>query len=183
MTLFYHPGFQSLVLPLALFLGLAWGLRSAGLAWRLMAPPFALLLALAVWPGFVWPALAHAQMLLWWVLGATALVVLVLVFRLPIHTVWSERQGLWLVAVVPVSGLLLAAWGALGGSLLLAQLAAMLVTLGVAALVQAWRLRAVSWLALVPLLVLAASLAMALSALPTSGPALSGDDDPYYTTD
>lgn len=181
MTFFYHPGFQSFVLPLTLFLVLAWGLRSASLAWRLMASPFALLLALAVWPGFVWPALAHAQMLPWWVLGSTVLVLLVL--RFPINTVWTGYQGVWLVALLPLSGLLLAAWAALGGSLLLAQLAAVLATLGAAALIQAWRLRAASCLALLPLLVLAATLAMALLSLPTSGSAVLGDDDPYYTTD
>lgn len=181
MMFFYHPGFQSFVLPLSFFLVLAWGLRTASLAWRLMAPPFALLLALAVWPGFVWPALAHAQMLPWWVLGSTVLVLLVL--RFPINTLWTGYQGVWLVALLPLSGLMLAAWAALGGSLLLAQLAAVLATVGAAALVQAWRLRAASWLALLPLLVLAATLAMALSALPPSGSALMGDDDPYYTTE
>jgi|AntAceMinimDraft_1070359.scaffolds.fasta_scaffold02317_3 hypothetical protein len=181
MMFFYHPGFQSFVLPLTLFLVLAWGLRTASLAWRLMTPPFALLLALAVWPGFVWPALAHAQMLPWWVLGSTVLALLARLF--PVNTVWTGYQGVRLVALLPLSGLMLAAWAALGGSLLLAQLAAVLTSVGAAALVQAWRLRAASWLALLPLLVLAATLAMALSALPTRDSALTGDDDPYYTTE
>jgi hypothetical protein len=183
MMFFYHPGFQSLVLPLFLFIGLAWGLRSAGLAWRLMAPPLALLLTLAVWPGFVWPALAYAQMVPWWVLGVTVMAVFVLVLRLPFNKVLDGRQSVWLVALLPVSGLLLATWGALGGSLLFAQLAAMLATVGAGAFVQCWRLRAVSWLALVPLVLMLAALAMGLSDLPASGTAVLGDDDPYYTAD
>jgi hypothetical protein len=67
--------------------------------------------------------------------------------------------------------------------LLFAQLAAMLATVGAGAFVQCWRLRAVSWLALVPLVLMLAALAMGLSDLPASGTAVLGDDDPYYTAD
>lgn len=80
-----------------------------------------------------------------------------------------------------LAGLALAAWGALGGSLLLAQLALILSTVSAVAVWQAWRMRVASLLGLLPLCVFAAGLALSLVGLPSGGPSDTGDDDPYYS--
>lgn len=186
MTFIYHPVFQSLVLPLFLSAALGWLLRSASWRVRVLAPSLGLVLALAAWPGLVWPALARTQMLPWWVVGATLFAVAVLAWRRTTPLQPMGYTGVWLAALLGVTGLLLAAWGATGGSLLLAQLAGMLATVSGVATVLAWWVRhntgdrVAAWIGLVPLGVLAVGLALSLAALPTSTAVGADDDDPYY---
>lgn len=189
MTLMYHPLFQSLLLPLFLSAVLGWLLRPAGLRWLILAPSFGLVLALAAWPGLVWPALARTQMLPWWVLGATLLAVAVLAWRRTAPQQPMGHTGVWLAALLGVIGLLLVVWGATGGSLLLAQLAGMLATVSGVATVLALLMRdntgdrVAVWVGLLPLGVLAVGLALSLAALPSSSSVGYDDDDPYYQAD
>jgi hypothetical protein len=180
MTFLHHPAFQSLVLPLLLGLSLGLLLRTAGVRWLVLAPSLALVLALAAWPGFVWPALAQSQVLPWLALGGTAVAAVALVLKAPGTTPWTGRTGSWAVSLLALAGLALAAWGALGGSLLLAQLAAMLAMVSAVAVWQAWRYRSGSWAGLLPLLLFAMGLTLCLAWLPASGPAGPDNEDPYY---
>lgn len=181
MTLLHHPAFQSLFLPLLLGLGLALGLRSAGARWAALAPAVALLLALAAWPGFDWPAASRVQVLPWLALGGTAAALLALTLRVPGTHPWAGRQGLWAALLMLAAGGGLAAWGAFGGSLLLAQLGAMLASVSMAAAWQAWRYRVGSWAGWLPLALFAAGLAVCLALLPAPSPGGPEGDDPYYT--
>jgi len=74
MAFFHHPAFQSLVLPVLLAaagVGVVRGmLGAAGVRWAPAAAVLALLLALAVLPGFEWPTRAAAQKLPWIILAA-----------------------------------------------------------------------------------------------------------------
>jgi hypothetical protein len=180
MTFLHHPVFQSLVLPLLLGFGLGLPLRTAGVRWLVLAPPLALVLALAAWPGFVWPALAQSEVLPWLALGGTAVAAAALVLRAPGTTPWRGRAGLWTFSFLVLAGLSLGVWGALGRSLLLAQLAAMLAMVSAVAVWQAWRHRSGSWAGLLPLLLFAMGLTLCLAWLPASGPASPDNEDPYY---
>ena len=181
MTLLHHPALQSLFLPLLLGLILAWGLRSAGLRWAALAPAVALLLSLAAWPGFDWPAASRVHVLPWLALGGTAAALLALTFRLPGTGPWTGRRGLWAAVALLMAGAALAAWGAFGGSLLLAQLGAMLASVGVAAAWQMWRCGGGSWAGWLPLALFAVGLAACLALLPAANPGGPEGDDPYYT--
>jgi len=138
-SLLHHPAFQSLALPLLL----AVAAMAALSAWRegrfaLWGALLGLLGALAWMPGFHWPADARHLKLPWVVLAA--LVVGVLLQRL-----WRRRDAapgsaaVWAVVMV-AAALGLAGLAAVGGSLLLAQLAVMLaVTAGAAGAWAGWR--------------------------------------------
>jgi hypothetical protein len=114
MTFLHHPAFQSLVLPLLLGVSFGLLLRTARVRWLGLAPSLALVLALAAWPGFVWPALAQSQVLPWLALGGTAVAAVALVLRAPGTTPWRGRMGLWTLLLLVLAGLALAVWGALG---------------------------------------------------------------------
>lgn len=181
MDLLHHPVFQSLLLPLLVSVALYGLWRVAGPRWHMLTPALALLLTLAFWPGFDWPAASRTQILPWLALGAFLLAVPVWALRLPGSTPWAVGTGLWACALIVLAGAGLAAWGALGGSLMLAQLAAMLATVGGAAAGPAWRHRAISWAGLLPLIVFALGLALSLSGLLGMGSVKLLADDPYFT--
>lgn len=180
MTFLHHPAFQSLALPLLLGLSLGLLFRTVGARWLVLAPSLALVLALAAWPGFVWPALAQSQVLPWLALGGAIVAAAALILRAPGTTPWRGRTGLWTSSLLALAGLALAAWGALGGSMLLAQLAAMLAMVSAVAAWQAWRHRSGSWAGLLPLFLFAIGLTLCLAWLPASGPAGPDNEDPYY---
>ena len=181
MAFIHHPVFQSLLLPL--FWGglLVWLLKPTGVRWLVMAPSLALVLSLAFWPGFVWPALAHAQMLPWLALGSAAALSVVVALRSTGPKMWEGRLGLWAAVFLVLAGLAMAAWGALGGSLLLAQLAMMLSSVSAVAVWQAWRMRVALCLGLLPLCLFAGALALSLAGLSSGGAADASLDDPYFT--
>lgn len=182
MAFLHHPVFQSFLLPLLVGLVLAAVLRPAAGRWRAMAPALCLVISLSVWPGFAWPALAHAQMLPWLALGSAAAVAVALARGSTGPARLGARVGIWAAVFVVLAGLALAAWGALGGSLLLAQLALMLSTVSALTAWQAWRMRVPSLLGLWPLWLFALGLALSLAGLPSGTPSGAGDDDPYYST-
>ena len=182
-ALLNHPAVQSLVLPPLMAL-LAIGVlrRVAGPRWAPLGAALGLLAALALLPGFDWPALSRVQKLPWAVLAAT-LVAAVWLRLLP-ATVRHRMRGVVLAAALTVSALGLAAVGGLGGSLLLAQLALMVAaTTAVLGLWVWWRPASglgAPFAALLPACVAALLIAASLfSAQPTSGPA--GAEDVYYT--
>jgi hypothetical protein len=181
MNFLHHPLFQSLALPLALGLGLGLLIRPASNRWLALAPSLALVLALLSWPGFAWPVLSRAQLLPWLVLGATAIAAAGMTLQKPKTTPRRGRAELWAALFLAVVGLALAAWGALGGSLLLAQLATTLSTVCAVGAWQAFRYRLASWAGLLPLLVFALGLALNLAWMPASGPTGPSDEDPYYS--
>jgi hypothetical protein len=77
----------------------------------------------------------------------------------------------------------LAAWAALGGSLLLAQLALILGTLTGVAAMAAWRNVSASFVALLPLLLVGLWIALSIAWLPPGAPQGTGaseSNDPYY---
>lgn len=181
MNFLHHPLFQSLALPLALGLSLGLLLRPAGNRWLVLAPALSLLLALVAWPGFVWSVSSRSQLLPWLALGATAIASAALALKIPKAAVWYGRAGLWAALFLTLVGLTLAAWGALGGSMLLAQLAVSLATVSAVGAWQAFRYGSASWLGLLPLLLFALGLMLCLAGLPASGPAGPSDEDPYYS--
>lgn len=183
MSFINHPAFQSLVLPLALALAISLLLRLPGLRWAALGPAFGLVLTMAVWPGFDWPAASRAQVLPWVALGTTLLAALATALKAPGTRAMARRNGLIAAVLVTLIALGLAAWGALGGSLLLAQLALMLATVSGVAVLWAWRAAAVSLVSLLPLLLTGVGLSLCLVWLPAGGPEGSGGpagDDPYY---
>lgn len=182
MALFHHPVFQSLLFPLLLGLCLSGLLRPTQGRWWGMVPAFSLMLSLAVWPGFVWPALTHVHMLIWMALSVTVTVTLLMAFGLTGNTGVTGRTGFWASLVLVLLGLAMAGWGATGGSMLLAQLALMLSTVAAVAAWQTRRAIASSWWGLLPLLVFAAGVALSLGVLPTSGSSVGSDDDLYQFT-
>lgn len=96
-ALLHHPAFESLLLPAILaWLGVWLWLRAAGPRWAALGGVAALLLALAVQPGFDWPATARALKLPWVVLAATLLSVLTLAW----HGTPAARRGLCALAVL-----------------------------------------------------------------------------------
>jgi hypothetical protein len=184
MTFMNHPAFQSLVLPFVLALTISLCMRALGLRWAALGAPLGLVLTMAVWPGFDWPATSRAQMLPWLALASTLLATLAFALKAPGTRALGRRNGLAATVLITLAALALAAWGALGGSLLLAQLALMLATVCGVAVLWAWRAAAVSPVALLPLLLTGVGIALCLALLPAGGPAASPGadaDDPYYT--
>ena len=128
----HHPAFQSLVLPLLLaLLGMA-ALRAwRGEHWALWGAVVGLLGALAWLPGFQWPADARHLKVPWIVAAGLGVAVL-------LQAVWRGRDAapaeiaVWAFVTV-AAALGLAGLAAVGGSLLLAQLALMLATTAAAA--------------------------------------------------
>jgi hypothetical protein len=183
MSILHHPAFQSLVLPLVLALATSLLLRQLGLRWAVLGATLGLVLAMAVWPGFDWPAVSRAQVLPWVALCSTLLAALAIALKVPGTRAMARRNGLIAAVLLTFIALGLAAWGALGGSLLLAQLALMLaMACGVAAL-WAWRAAAVSPVSLLPLLLTGIGLALCLAWLPAGGAGTSGGnagEDAYY---
>ena len=94
----------------------------------------------------------------------------------------SGRVATGLLAVLTVA---LAVWAALGGSLLLAQLALMVASVAGVASVWAWRHAVITPAALLPLLMAGLTIAYAQASLAPSGADAGGEaatqDDPYYT--
>jgi hypothetical protein len=105
MELFHHPAFQSLVLP-ALLAGAGVGVlrvmlgAAAGVRWAPAAAVLALVLALALLPGFAWPPRAATQKLPWIILAAW---LLALVLE-------ALRAGRWLHALAGSALWLGAGW-------------------------------------------------------------------------
>lgn len=183
MSFVNHPVFQSLVLPFVLALGIGALLRPVGLRWAVLGAAFGLVLAMAVWPGFDWPAASRAQTVPWVALASTLLATLVTALKTPGTRAVGRRNGLLATVLLTLAVLALVAWGALGGSLLLAQLALMLATVCGVAVLWAWRATAVSPASLLPLLLTGVALALCLAWLPAGGSAASpgaDGDDPYY---
>ncbi|MDO9438890.1 hypothetical protein [Hydrogenophaga sp.] len=178
-----HPAIQSLVLPPLVAWLAIWLLgRWAGPRWAPLGAALGLLAALAVLPGFDWPALSRVQKLPWTVLAGT-LVAGVWLWKKPVPN-RPRMRGVALAAALTVAALGLAAFGGLGGSLLLAQLALMVAaTTAVLGLWVWWRpasgLRA-SLASLLPGFVAGLFIAVSLfSALPDQP--LAGEDGLYYT--
>lgn len=183
MSLLHHPAFQSLVLPLVLAVVIGLLLRPVGLRWVALGPALALVLALAVWPGFDWPANARAQTLPWLALGCTLLAGLAIALKAPGTKAMGRRSGTVTTLLLTFAALGLAAWGALGGSLLLAQLALMLATVCAVAALWAWRAASAAPVSLLPLLFFGIGVALCLAWLPAGGSADAGEadgEDPYY---
>lgn len=94
MSFVHHPAFQSLVLPFVLAVACMALLRAlpgrAGVRWWPLGAVIGLLAALAVLPGFDWPATARSQKLPWIVLAGLALAVLSMAWRAE-----SSRGGRW----------------------------------------------------------------------------------------
>ena len=184
MSFINHPAFQSLLLPFVLALAISALMRPLGLRWAALGTAFALVLAMAVWPGFVWPATARAQVLPWAALATTLLAALAVALKAPGTRAVGRRSGLVATVLLTLIALGLAAWGALGGSLLLAQLALMLATVCGVAVLWAWRAASVTPVSLLPLLVTGIGIALCLAWLPaggTGGSAGNESEDPYYT--
>lgn len=183
MDLVHHPAFQSLALPLlttVLCIGL---LRAvAGARWAPLGAAIGLLVALAVWPGFDWPALSRVQKLPWTVLIGTGLALLGLALRPP-PPHHHRLRGVAAAAGVTVAALGLVAWAGLGGSLLLAQLALMVATAtAVLGLWVWWRPgsgMAVGAAALLPMVLAGLLVGATLVSAPTA-PAPQEGSDPYY---
>jgi hypothetical protein len=183
-----HPAFQSLVLPLLLCLaGVAGLLRVAGPHRAALGGALGLLLALAVFPGFDWPATARVQKLPWTVLVGALVAAGWLFWRPARQQARTGRRGIALAAALTVAALALTAVAGTGGSLLIAQLALMVaVATAVPGLWAWWRPSsglAVPALALLPQalawLLLAATLALGAPG-PASGNGTGATEDPYY---
>lgn len=185
MAFIQHPAFQSLLLPLLLAVaGLAM-LRLAGARWTALGAAFGLVLALAFWPGFDWPPSSRAQTLPWIALAGLVVAALATGLKAPGTTALRRRVGFAATALVSVCAVALALWAALGGSLLLAQLALMVGSVAGVSTLWAWRSAAITPAALLPLLLAVLTIAYTqVSNAPTgSGADGAGTerDDPYYT--
>lgn len=180
MMFLHHPAVQSAVLPLLLAVAASlvmrlWGGRVSGLG-----PAVGLVLTLAVWPGFDWPVPSRAQWLPWLALVGTGVAALVLAGRAPGSRVWARQQAVFATVVTVLLMGVLAGWGAWAGSLLLAQLAAVLGAVATIAVLKAWRDQDTSWATLWPLLLCALWLGVSLVRLSLDGGAAVDLDDPYY---
>lgn len=184
MSFINHPAFQSLVLPFVLALVISALLRPLGLRWAALGAALGLVLSMAFWPGFDWPAAARAQTVPWVALASALLAVLATTLKAPGTRAMGRRNGLAVTVLLTLAAVALAAWGALGGSLLLAQLGLVLASVCGVAVLWAWRAAAVSPVALLPLLLTGLAVAVCLAWLPAGGTnAAPGaeDDDLYYT--
>jgi len=185
-ALLHHPLVQSLLLPALTGLAATAVLRGRGPGAAGWGPATGQALALALWPGLVWPPGALAQWLPW--LALAALPLALASNRLP-RAAQALRPGPAALAVLALGLALLALAGfAVGaGTLLLAQIA--LIPAAALAGPVLW-----SWLAprtgprwspaaLLPLLLLGAALAWQVlqAGTPAGGGAAPADDDPYYT--
>jgi hypothetical protein len=183
MSFLHHPAFQSLVLPFVLGVAIISLLRTAGPRWAALGSALALVATLAMWPGFDWPAASRVQKLPWVALGGALLAALAIALKVPGTLPWNRWTGVLISITLLLAALGLAAWAALGGSLLLAQLALVLGTLtGVAALA-AWRNVSPSAVAALPLLFVGIWIALSTAWLPPSAPQGTGaseSNDPYY---
>lgn len=183
MSFLHHPAFQSLVLPFVMAMAISLLLRRLGLRWAVLGAALGMVLAMAVWPGFDWPAASRAQLLPWAALCGTLLAALAIALKVPGTRAVARRNGLIAAVLLTLIALGLAAWGALGGSLLLAQLAMMLATACGVAVLWAWRAAAVSPVSLLPLLLTGIGLVLCMAWLPAGGPENPGGnagEDPYY---
>jgi hypothetical protein len=180
MSFLDHPAFQSLVLPFVLGVVSIGLLRIAGPRWAALGPALALVVTLAVWPGFDWPAASRVQKLPWIALGGALLAALAIALKAPGTLPWNRWTGVLISSVLSLAAL---GRAALGGSLLLAQLALILGTLtGVAALA-AWRNVSPSAVASLPLLFVGIWIALSIAWLPPIAPQGTGaseSNDPYY---
>lgn len=123
MSFLFHPAFQSAVLPLLLAMAGVALLRPAGHRWAAWGAVLGLLGSLAVLPGYAWPAESATQRLPWIVLGAAlvgACATGLSRTRPPDPLAGADLAAAWVVALLGLTAL-----AALGGSLLLAQLALM----------------------------------------------------------
>ena len=183
MSLFNHPAFQSLLLPCVLALFASALMRTAGLRWAALGTALGLVLTMVAWPGFDWPAASRAQMLPWVALASTLLAGMGVALKAPGTRAMGRRNGLVAAVLLTLASIALATWGALGGSLLLAQLALMLATVCAVTVLWAWRAAAVSPVSLLPLLITGLGIALCLAWLPAGGsdlPAGAESGDPYY---
>jgi hypothetical protein len=106
MSFVHHPAFQSLVLPVVLAVAGMALLRAlpgrAGVRWWPLGAVFGLLAALAVLPGFDWPAAARTQKLPWIVLAGLALAALSMAWRAESSP--GGRWATWLGGVLAWAG-------------------------------------------------------------------------------
>lgn len=185
MAFIQHPAFQSLLLPLLLAVAGMALLRLAGVRWTACGAALGLLLSLGFWPGFEWPPNSRAQTLPWIVLAGLVVAVLAIGLKAPGSTAMSRMSGFTATALVSACAVGLAVWAALGGSLLLAQLALMVGSVAGVATLWAWRSATFTPAALLPLLLALLTIAYTqASTVPTdagSGGTATERDDPYYT--
>ena len=182
MTFLQHPAFQSLVLPVLLALAAMALLRMAGERWTSLGATLGLLLALAVWPGFDWPASSRAQTVPWVVLAGLIVAALAIGLHAPATKPLARGSGLLGMLLITALAIALAVWAGLGGSLLLAQLALMVASVAGVACLWAWRSAFVVPAALLPLVLAGLTIAFAQASLaPASPEGQSDQDDPYYT--
>lgn len=182
MTFLQHPAFQSLVLPVLLALSAIALLRLAGERWSSLGAGLGLLLALAVWPGFEWPASSRAQTVPWVVLAGLIVAAIAMGLHAPGTKPLGRGRGLLTMALFTALAIALAVWAALGGSLLLAQLALMVGSVAGVACLWAWRSASVVPAALLPLVLAGLTIAFAQGAqAPASPEGETDQDDPYYT--
>ncbi|MGE0429784.1 MAG: hypothetical protein AB7P11_17420 [Hydrogenophaga sp.] len=185
MSFLQHPAFQSLVLPLLLATASMALLRLAGTRWTALGAALGLVIALTVWPGFDWPASSRAQTLPWIALAGLLAAALAIGLNAPGTKALARGAGLLATALVTVLAVALAVWAALGGSLLLAQLALMVGSVAGVAGLWAWRSATITPAALAPLVLAGLVIAFAQGSLALSSPEAAGDaaerDDPYYT--
>ena len=180
MNILNHPVFQSVVLPLLLILALNGLWRVTIPRLQMLTPALAVVLTLAFWPGLNWPMTSRLHTLPWLAVCAFVLATVLVVFKLPGSKPWSARTGVLACALVALIGLSMVAWGGLGGSLMLAQFAAMLTTIAIAAAWPAWRQQAMSWAGLLPMIVFAAGVGLSLAWFLGVDPSALNADDPYF---
>lgn len=185
MSFLQHPAFQSLLLPLLLAAAGIALLRLLGARWAALGAAFGLVLAMVFWPGFGWPPGSRAQTLPWIALAGLAVAALATAVNAPGTRALGRKAGFLAAALVGVLAVGLAVWAALGGSLLLAQLALMVGSAAGIAALWAWRSAALTPVALLPLLLAGLTVAYTQASLAPMGQpgdgAATESDDPYYT--
>lgn len=185
MSFLQHPAFQSLLLPLLLAVAGIALLRLAGPRWAALGAALGLVLAMAFWPGFHWPPGSRAQTLPWIALAGLVVAALATGLNAPGTRTLGRKAGFLAAALVTVLAVALAVWAALGGSLLLAQLALMVGSVAGVAALWAWWSAALTPVALLPLLLAGLTVAYTQVSLAPSGPpgegAITESDDPYYS--
>jgi hypothetical protein len=184
MTFIQHPAFQSLVLPLLLAAVAMALLRTAGPRWTSLGAGLGLVVAMAFWPGFDWPASSRAQTAPWVAAAGLVLAALATALNAPGTRACSRRVGLLITALITLLAVSLAVWSALGGSLLLAQLALMAGSVCGVCLLWAWRSACITPVSLLPLVLAGLTIAHAQFSVASPAPGTGGDsaesDDPYY---